>query len=51
MTTNEKAIKIMEEMVKIEKITGSWESAKEEIKKHYNLTDKQFAGMIFLAFN
>mgnify|MGYP001770077417 CR=1 FL=1 len=52
METKEKAIKIMEEMIKTQESKGlSWEEAAALTKEHYKLNDKQFAGMLMLAMS
>ena len=51
METKEKAVKIMEEMIKIQSKGLSWEEAAALTKEHYKLNDKQFAGMLMLAIS
>jgi hypothetical protein len=52
METKEKAIKIMEEMIKMQGSKNlSWEKAAELTKQHYRLDNKQFAGMLMLAMS
>ena len=50
LTTKEKAVKIIEELITLqekEKIT--FEEAGKKVKSCYNLTDKEFCGMLILA--
>lgn len=52
MTTKEKAVKILEEMISVqEKENLNWQQAAELTKKHYKLNDKQFSGLIVLAMS
>ena len=52
METKEKAIKIMEEMIKIQAEGNlNWEKAARLTKEHYGLSDKQFTGLLMLAMS
>jgi hypothetical protein len=52
METKEKAIKIIEEMMKVQESKKlSWEKAATLVKGHYGLSDKQFAGMLMLVMS
>jgi len=49
MTLEEKALKMMQELIEAEKRLGNFEKAGAALKKHYKLTDQQFAGFILKA--